>query len=157
MSHVSIAAERQALVDRARAWIGTPYKHGAMIEGKGCDCATFIVGVLQQCGLMSGEHLAHFSPDWWAHAKTDAYLLGMMRNATKLAETVCTRAVDAAPGNIVLSRVAGAKVFNHGGIVTSWPRGIHSVRTGVVEADFSADPLWMLSHIVVFDPFGKPA
>jgi len=154
-TNVVMTPERAALVAGARAWIGTPYKLGAMIMGKGCDCATLIVGVLRQQGLMTDEQLTHFSSDWWQHAKSDHYLTGMLRNAERVADVVCRRTLDVDAGNVMLSRVAGSKVFNHGGIITSWPLGVHSIRDGVVEVNFSLDPMWAQRDCVIFDPFGR--
>ncbi|MEN0088680.1 MAG: peptidase P60 [Pseudomonadota bacterium] len=36
---------RQAIVDEAVAWIGTPYSHQASLQGVGCDCLGLVRGV----------------------------------------------------------------------------------------------------------------
>ena len=36
---------RTAIVEEARAWIGTPYRHQASLKGVGCDCLGLIRGV----------------------------------------------------------------------------------------------------------------
>jgi cell wall-associated NlpC family hydrolase len=38
---------RQEIVDAARGWIGTPYRHQAATLGAGCDCQGLLRGVLR--------------------------------------------------------------------------------------------------------------
>lgn len=37
---------RQRLVDEARTWINTPYRHQGRIKGKACDCGGLIIGTI---------------------------------------------------------------------------------------------------------------
>jgi NlpC/P60 family putative phage cell wall peptidase len=55
--------EAEAIVREARAWIGTPYRHGAAVKGVGCDCLGLVLGVRYAC---SGERLTlpAYAPDW---------------------------------------------------------------------------------------------
>jgi len=37
---------KQELVNEARTWINTPYKHQGRIKGKSCDCGGLVIGVM---------------------------------------------------------------------------------------------------------------
>jgi len=70
-----------------------------------------------------------------------------------VAETVCRPGVIAQPGDLVLFRVVGSKRYNHGAIVTSWPRGIHAQHDGVREVNLAQHRLTAHRAMEVFDPF----
>jgi NlpC/P60 family putative phage cell wall peptidase len=42
---------RVAIVDEARAWLGTKWSHQASLKGVGCDCIGLIVGVARELDL----------------------------------------------------------------------------------------------------------
>lgn len=146
---------RDQIVAEARRWIGTPYHLGAELRGIGCDCATLILGVWRACGIVTDEHLGLYSHDWFHHTSDQRYMLGIMRHATKVAESVCHRAVKAEPGCVVLTKCVGSERFNHGGIVTVWPKVIHAVAEGVEEIDAARHPMWERHQLAIFDPVTK--
>lgn len=41
----------QHIVDEARSWVGTPFRHQARIKGLGVDCVGLLVGVGEVLGL----------------------------------------------------------------------------------------------------------
>jgi NlpC/P60 family putative phage cell wall peptidase len=43
--------ERQAIVDEARRWLGTKWKHQASLRGVGADCIGFVAGVAMAVGV----------------------------------------------------------------------------------------------------------
>lgn len=45
-----------ALIDEARSWIGTPFRHGQSVKGSGCDCVGFIIGVGKATGMVPEEY-----------------------------------------------------------------------------------------------------
>lgn len=55
----------EALVGEARAWIGTPYRHGGTARGLGCDCLGLVLGVVRAvdpaCVL---PQVPLYRPDW---------------------------------------------------------------------------------------------
>jgi NlpC/P60 family putative phage cell wall peptidase len=149
-----LPGSREHVVSVARSWIGTPYRLGARVKGAGCDCATLLLEVYRECGLVGDEQLGVFAGDWWLHTTEEKYLLRLLRHAFKVAETVAVRSTKAEPGVIVLTRAGGSRVFNHGGIVTAWPRVIHTGSGGVEEIDASRHPMWAGHVITIFDPLG---
>ncbi len=148
---------RAELIASANSWRGTPYHLKGCVKGVGADCFTFIAEVNVACGLMTREELGFYSHDWFQHTTEEHYMYLMMRHAKKIVEGAACHTLKTDPGNIVLSKVVGSKVYNHGGIVTKWPRVLHCVQaTGVNEVDITSDPLWSPQQIVIFDPFIKP-
>ncbi len=148
---------RSEAVAAARGWLGTPYVLGGRVRGAGCDCGTLLAEYLIEIGAATREELGElglYSHDWFCHAERERYMLRLLRHARLTAETVCRGAAQAEPGDLVLFRVAGSRVFNHGAIVTAWPRGVHAESDGVREADLVRHPLTSFATMEIFSPFG---
>ena len=148
-------ASRAAVVRETEAWIGTKYVFGQCCRGAGADCATFILGVYRNVGIFKSEDIEVYAADWFQHTMTERYLLWVMRHAHKIAEAKCTASLKILPGDIVLTRVARSRRYNHGGIVIDWPQIIHCLHPEVKRADASRDPLWFMREVVAFDPWEK--
>lgn len=43
--------ERQHIVDTARSWLGTPFRHQGRSKATGVDCIGLILGVYGECGM----------------------------------------------------------------------------------------------------------
>lgn len=149
------AEERLLVVEEAKTWIGTPYHFSACIKGAGVDCAQLLIGVYSVVGRIQ-EAVGIFTPDWYAHAQVDTYLMRAMRHARKLSQGTCYKTVKAEPGDIVLTKAARSRVYNHAGIVIAWPKIIHAVAPVVQQVDASAHPMWAYQQIVVLDPWKNP-
>jgi hypothetical protein len=54
-------------------------------------------------------------------------------------------------GSFLLSKAAGSRVYNHGGIVTVWPMVVHAIQPRVAEVNVLTDTLWANREITVFD------
>ena len=139
------------------SWLGTPYVLGARIKGVGCDCASFLAEILIATGLAGREDLGVYSHDWFCHANADRYMLRLLRHASKTLETIAYRSIAAQPGDLVLTRTANSRVYNHGGVVVAWPKVVHAVDPFVEEIDASTHPLWSYQQVAVFRPqFAHP-
>lgn len=46
---------REQILDEARTWIGTPWHHGQMAKGLGCDCLGFLAGVAYAVGYVDAR------------------------------------------------------------------------------------------------------
>jgi NlpC/P60 family putative phage cell wall peptidase len=147
---------RREIVAEARTWIGTPYHYGGQVKGAGCDCATLLLCVWRTCGIIHDEELGVYAGDWYCNTTEEKYMRRVLRHAHKVAEAVSYTTLEAKPGNIVLTRAAGSRVFNHGGIVVNWPRVIHAIDPSVEECDASTHRLWAYKTVAVFDPWEKP-
>jgi cell wall-associated NlpC family hydrolase len=149
--------EREAVVQEALSWIGTPYVLGGRVKGAGADCATLIAEVLIACGLVEREDGGVYSHDWFHHTEQDRYMLRVLRHAVKTMDAIAYPSQAIAPGNIVLTRAARSKIYNHGAIVIRWPMVVHAVQPQVAEIDASRHRMWQFQQIAVFDPFAKAA
>jgi cell wall-associated NlpC family hydrolase len=145
---------REKVVEVARSWIGTPYHLAQRVKGAGVDCALLLVAIYQECGIVPADEPGHtLSDDWFCHTDEDKYLFRALRHAHKTMEGVTARSLAALPGNLALTKVAGSRVYNHGGIVTRWPLVIHASTNGVAEVDTLRDPEWVCRHVVILDPW----
>ena len=126
---------RQVIVEAARGWIGTPYRHQAARRGAGADCLGLVRGVWRDVFGDEPEAVPPYSMDWsepqgeerlWAAA-------GRHLSATKGPPEA---------GDVLLFRMRAGAVAKHLGILSrSGPRAsfIHAyARHGVVESHLSA-------------------
>ncbi|MBX9934444.1 MAG: C40 family peptidase [Methylobacterium sp.] len=54
----------QVVVARARAWIGTPYRHQASLIGTGCDCLGLVRGVWREILGPKPEAAPPYASSW---------------------------------------------------------------------------------------------
>lgn len=119
---------RTDVVDAARAWLGTPYRHRAATLGAGCDCLGLLRGVWRSVVGDEPEPLPNYARDW-RRVEGDAL------------EQACARwlvraAGEAQAGQVVLFRIGRDGRARHCGITVSATRFIHAQeRIGVVEAN----------------------
>ena len=126
--------QRAAVVAEARSWVEarTPYVPHARLKGIGCDCATFILCVYQNIGLVSEVDPGYYSIQAHLHSDDTQYVDTILRFADEITEQ------EVQPGDLALWRVARA--FAHGGIVVAWPQAIHSMNIhGVIYSDANVD------------------
>jgi NlpC/P60 family putative phage cell wall peptidase len=145
-------SRREAIVV-AESWLGTPYVKGARVRGAGCDCATLLAEYLIGIGAAGREDLGVYSHDWFCHTSEERYMYALIRHAAKVLETVAAGRPAAQPGDLVLFRVARSRVFNHGGIVTSWPRVIHAAYPRVCAVNATLFPMTSHMEMAIFSPF----
>lgn len=119
------------VVEAARLWLGTPYRHRASTLGAGCDCLGLLRGVWR--GLYGDEPVAvpPYQADW--RGGNDGALLQAAQRFL-IAET---GAVEG--GQVVLFRLGGLEEARHCGIMVSPERFIHAQEhLGVVEANLTS-------------------
>jgi cell wall-associated NlpC family hydrolase len=128
LAHMSELQQREAVVAEARSWIRTPYHHHARIKGAGVDCAMLPVAVYSACGLMPPDQdFGAYPTQWHLHHDEEVYLGIVLSYAREIGG-------PPQPGDFTLWRFGRA--FSHGGIVTAWPRVVHSyIGRGVYEED----------------------
>jgi cell wall-associated NlpC family hydrolase len=135
--------QRVAVVDEAKAWViaDTPYIPHGKLRGVGCDCATFILCVYRDLGLVEDVDPGAYSIQAHMHRPLNDDHARLLR---QYEDTILHYAdeipeAEAQPGDMVLFKVARA--YAHGAIVVNWPWVIHStIGQGVVFADVSTDP-----------------
>jgi len=105
---MTLRQKRERVVEEARKWLLTPYRHAADIRGVGVDCGMFIVRVFVDLGLTSSFDPRPYSPDWMIHRNDEKYLEFFTRR--------CVRVQKPETGDIALFRYG--RSYSHGGIVT---------------------------------------
>jgi NlpC/P60 family putative phage cell wall peptidase len=54
--------EPQDVIEEARRWIGTPYRHQSALRGIGCDCIGLIRGVWHALGAINPPYIPPYTP-----------------------------------------------------------------------------------------------
>ncbi len=104
-------ARAEEIVRRARAWIGTPYRHQASLRGAGADCLGLVRGIWRE---MLGEEPVEVPPytrDWSEPAREEVLWRAARRYLDE--KPVGARA----PGDVVLFRMRAGAVAKHLGIL----------------------------------------
>jgi cell wall-associated NlpC family hydrolase len=146
---------RAEAVAAASLWKGTPYVKGARIPGAGVDCETLIEAHLIALGLATVFDLPVYSQDWFCNTAVEEYFDQLSKYATCTWEGRCLGTPPAEPGDIAIYRVVGSRVYNHGSIVTAWPRAIHAFDKGVFETRPALHPLTSHREMAIFSPWAK--
>lgn len=123
-----------AIVDEARSWIGTPYRHQASVKGAGCDCLGLIRGVWRARYGIEPEVVPAYSADWSEPQREEQLWSAAARHLTQVDGEV-------SPGQVILFRMRQGAVAKHLGILSATgnnPRFIHAYdRHGVIESPLS--------------------
>src|SRR5262249_22458520 len=108
--------ERERVVAAARSWIGTKYHHRARIRGVGVDCATLLVAVYAEAGVLPPFDLPAYSPPAHLNHDDEKYLAVVLEH--------CGEVERPDTGDMVLWRFG--RTLSHGAIVVEWPTVIHA-------------------------------
>jgi len=124
----------EAIVARARAWIGTPYVHQASRLGAGCDCLGLIRGLWRELRGAEACSIPPYSPDWGEAGGQELLANALRRFLMPVTE--------AGLGDVVLFRMLPTGPAKHLGLISAGapaPRFIHAYSGhGVVETPLSA-------------------
>ncbi|WP_439142594.1 NlpC/P60 family protein [Planktotalea sp.] len=110
------------VLDSARAWIGTPYRHQASLQHVGTDCLGLLRGVWRALYGAEPEIVPAYSKDW-AEPQGDEVLL----RAALQYLLPCQAALSA--GDVLLFRMREGAIAKHIGICAtagSEPTFIHA-------------------------------
>ncbi len=111
---------RERVVDAARGWIGTPYRHQASVRGAGCDCLGLVRGVWREVAGPEPERPPPYTPDWAELTGEEALLAAARRHMREIAPGA------AGPGDVLLFRMAAGAPAKHVAIVSGEGRIIHA-------------------------------
>jgi NlpC/P60 family putative phage cell wall peptidase len=128
-----------AVVARARAWIGTPYRHQSSCRGAGTDCLGLLRGVWRETIGPEPEAVPAYTADWSEAGGTEDMLAAAGRHLLPVA------AEQARPGDVIVLRMREGGVAKHVGILARSERGdatlVHAYSGhGVVESPLT--PAW---------------
>jgi cell wall-associated NlpC family hydrolase len=125
--------QRAAVVREALSCVGTPYHDNARVKGAGLDCLTFLAWSFEAAGLVPHVEIPPYSPQWHLHRNQELYTQGLLRYMREIEGMP-------QPGDVPVWKFG--RCYAHGGIVTQWPRLVHSVKgIGVHESDATIDSL----------------
>ncbi len=137
----------EEVVARARAWIGTPYRHQASCRGAGTDCLGLLRGLWRE--ILGGEpqDVPAYTPDWSEPSRSEDLLLAAERHLRRVPRDV------AGAGDVALMRMADGAVAKHVGVLARSAQGretlIHAYSGhGVVESPLT--PAWSRRIVAVF-------
>jgi cell wall-associated NlpC family hydrolase len=127
MDKIQENKERLLLIEEAKTWLGTPYHTEGRVKGAGCDCGTFLLGVLENTKILPHIDIPHYPEDIACHCAVPKYLMKI--------EEYCQRveSADRQMGDILVYKFDGAKVPHHAAFVLDKEYLIHSyTRQGVI-------------------------
>lgn len=122
---------RGEIVDVARAWVGTPYRHQAATLDAGCDCLGLVRGVWRQ--LFGDEPIVvpNYRADWRNVRHKGELLAAAERH---LVRTEC----GPLAGQVMLFRLGRSSLPRHCGIALTPDRFVHAQEgLGVIEANLT--------------------
>ena len=119
--------EREAVVNEAKTWLGTPYHGNADIKGIGVDCGMFPLRVFSNVGLIEFHDPRPYPMQWPLHQSGERYLAIVLTYAHEIQETAV------GPGDVVMFKFG--KGWAHGAIVIDWPEIIHANPPGACRYD----------------------
>ncbi|BCP52835.1 peptidase [Kaistia sp. 32K] len=126
---------REAIVAAAMAWLGTPYRHQASLQGVGADCLGLVRGVWRAVYGVEPEEMPAYTADW-AEA----------RGVETLAEAAA-RHMPAVPveeagiGDLLLFRWRVGLPAKHAAILVAPDRFLHA-HDGASVATAAFSPWW---------------
>jgi NlpC/P60 family putative phage cell wall peptidase len=133
------ASRSEAIVARARAWIGTPYRHQASCRGAGTDCLGLLRGIWRETVGPEPESMPGYTADWAEPGRTEDLLEAARRNLVEITPD------ERQPGDVLVMRMRDGGIAKHVGILGEWPGEsptlIHAYSgRGVVESPLT--PAW---------------
>jgi NlpC/P60 family putative phage cell wall peptidase len=131
----------------ARAWIGTPYVHGASTWGSGADCLGLLRGVWRNLYGSEPEVPGPYTPDWSEATREERLWEAARRHLDELLLS------QVAPGDVLLFRMRRSSPAKHLGILAQSPGGqstvVHAYSgVGVIESPL-AEP-WRRRLVAAF-------
>ncbi len=128
-------AVRQDIVARARAWIGTPYRHQASMKGVGADCLGLVRGLYRELHGVEPEKMPAYSPDWAERTGAETMAEAARRHLDEIA------LAEALAGDIVLFRMKENGPAKHAAVLVDRQRMIHAW-SGHAVAETGLDAGW---------------
>jgi len=146
-------ADAPAVLEIARAWLGTPYLHQSSVQGVGCDCLGLARGIWRALHGDEPWEVPPYSRDWgeagWREVLAEAARAALIEVSLS----------NAGPGALILFRMGSGVPAKHCGILGTsviGPTLIHAYdRSGVVEEAFT--PAWARRAAFAFQFPAKPS
>jgi NlpC/P60 family putative phage cell wall peptidase len=105
---------RTAILNEARDWIGTPYRHQASAKHAGCDCLGLVRGVWRACFGAEPETAPAYSPDWAERRGAETLFDAARRHLIEI------DVAHAMPGDVLLFRMDAQSPIKHAAILDQY-------------------------------------
>lgn len=115
---------REAIVEAARGWLGTPYRHQASAKGAGADCLGLVRGLWREVLGPEPETPPAYGPDWSEASREERLFAACLRHMRP------RTAAEARPGDVLLFRMRTRAVAKHLGVLVE---GDLRTRSGAAE------------------------
>ncbi|PWB83586.1 MAG: peptidase P60 [Methylocystaceae bacterium] len=135
---------RGAIVEEARRWIGTPYRHQASLIHVGCDCLGLVRGVWRALIGPEPETPPPYSPDWAEALGAETLALAAHRHFA----AIDVRAFR--EGDVLLFRFRDHAPAKHLGIATSATHMVHA-HGGACVAEAPIGSHWRKRIVAAFE------
>lgn len=116
------------IIELARTWLGTPYKHQASVKGAGADCLGVVRGIWRELYDSEPEVPPPYKPDWYDLLRDDL----LLRKAHQYFSPLNTLD-EALPGDVLVFRMHRNMAAKHCGILVDNGRMIHALTGKNVE------------------------
>lgn len=126
---------RRLVLEEARSWIGTPYRHQGSTKYVGCDCLGLIRGIWRSVYGDEPEKPGAYAPDWADAGEADR----MLDAASRWFDEVPV--AEAMPGDLLLFRWRPGMACKHAGILDEGGRFVHAYQGHAVLAS-ALVPQW---------------
>lgn len=134
---------RAALLEEARSWIGTPYRHQASVKGVGCDCLGLLRGVWRGCLGAEPELPPPYAPDWAEAGGVETLQQAALRHLRPLPSAAF------AAGDVLLFRYRDGCLAKHVAIASAADRMIHA-HDGASVCEIAITPWWRRRLVQAF-------
>jgi NlpC/P60 family putative phage cell wall peptidase len=115
-----VRSKKDEVLDEARDWIGTPYRHQGSVKGVGCDCLGLVRGVWRARYGSEPEALRPYSADWAEAGAGDGLLEAAKRHFVEKATA------EMAEGDLILFRWKPQHAAKHAAIISGPDTFIHA-------------------------------
>jgi NlpC/P60 family putative phage cell wall peptidase len=127
---------RTRIIAQARAWIGTPYRHQASLQGVGCDCLGLVRGVWRALHGAEPEATPAYTPDWAEASGFESLAEAARRHLVELDDRQAF-----APGDVLLFPYSNRNPAKHAAIATASGLMVHA-HDGATVAEVAIAPWW---------------
>ena len=134
---------RQLIVQEARRWIGTPYRHQASLMGVGTDCLGLVRGVWRHAYGFDAEKPPAYSADWAEASGRETLISAADRHLVRIATE------SKQPGDLLLFRFRRHLPAKHAAILATSNTMVHAVE-GASAVEVSLSAWWLRRLAAVF-------
>lgn len=111
----------EEIIEEARGWIGTPYKHQCSKKGVATDCIGLIRGVYEHFYAPVPKKLIPPYSPWWAEEGNRTIMIDLLEKYTKERDPK-----DRTPGTILTFSLEDGKPIKHAAFMSYDNRFIHT-------------------------------